>query len=270
MASSYNGKRIRNVHSCSSSSSFESVENLIETGYISDSSTSDVEISKKSRADGRINSNTKSVGLTDSCVLRKQFPLRVGKRLNDSDEGICHESSRKRAKCFSKNAVMARLNRIKKKQHLENLEKQVAELSEENSVLKEQAKDNDDIVCKLKDEVNYLKSVLANSKEISMLLKSVKQNTGLPVTSSLNSITSSRSLDPLFDSDFSEDPVLSSNIGLSYTGNPNNLLCEDQLTNEESFAGDFGICLHLSNKTVSLELCPSCHSSALSSRDQLG
>lgn len=47
------------------------------------------------------------------------------------------ESERKRPKCPSRNAVMARMNRLKKKKFLESLESDVARLSDENAKLKQ-------------------------------------------------------------------------------------------------------------------------------------
>jgi archaellum component FlaC len=95
------------------------------------------------------------------------------------------ERERKRPNCPTRNAVMARMNRLKKKKFLESIESDVARLSDENAKLKQTLEGQSSLVCSLRKEVNYLKGVLANNKEISMLIKSV-HNTGLPVTSSLS------------------------------------------------------------------------------------
>jgi hypothetical protein len=98
------------------------------------------------------------------------------------------ERERKRPKCSSKNAVMARMNRLKKKYFMESLQNDVVRLSDENTKLKQTLEGQSSLVSSLRKEVNYFKGVLANSKEISMLLKSI-QNTRLPVTSSLSKHT---------------------------------------------------------------------------------
>jgi hypothetical protein len=103
------------------------------------------------------------------------------------------EHERKRPKCSSKNAVMARMNRLKKKSFMESLQSDVARLSDENIKLKQTLEGQSSLVCSLRKEVHYLKGVLANNKEISMLLKSI-QNTGLPVTSSLSKHTLSNQI----------------------------------------------------------------------------
>lgn len=95
------------------------------------------------------------------------------------------ERERKRPMCSSKNAVLARKNRLKKKYFVESLQRDVARLSDENAKLKQTLEGQSSVVCSLRKEVYYLKGVLANSKEISMLLKSVR-NTRLPVTSSIS------------------------------------------------------------------------------------
>jgi hypothetical protein len=56
-------------------------------------------------------------------------------------------------------------------------------------------------VCSLRKEVNYLKGVLANNNEISMLIKSV-QSTGLPVTSSLSKHSAINQMHSTADHDY--------------------------------------------------------------------
>jgi hypothetical protein len=93
------------------------------------------------------------------------------------------ERERKQTNCPSINAVRARMNRLKKKKFLGSLESEVARLSDENAKLKQTLEGQSSLVSSLRKEVNYLKGVLANNKEISMLIKSI-HNTGLPVASS--------------------------------------------------------------------------------------
>ena len=94
------------------------------------------------------------------------------------------ERERKRPVCSSKNALLARKNRLKKKYFVESLQRDVARLSNENAKLKQTLEGQSSLVCSLRKEVCYLKGVLANNKEISILLNSLR-NTGLPVTTSL-------------------------------------------------------------------------------------
>ena len=111
------------------------------------------------------------------------------------------EHERKRPKCPSRKAVTARKCRLKKKKFLEYLESDVARLSAENARLKQSLEGQSSLVCSLRKEVNYLKGVLANNKEISMLIKSI-HNTGLPITSSLRKQSPSNRMQSTADHNF--------------------------------------------------------------------
>ncbi|KAK7791760.1 hypothetical protein R5R35_000153 [Gryllus longicercus] len=157
---------------------------------------------------------------------------------------------------------MARANRIKKKQYLEDLEKKLEELTEENEKLKEQVKTNDEIALKQSEEIKYLKGVLANTPEISRLLKCVRQKSSLPVTSSINKFVDTRTSKELsFDSD---DPLLTSCDLDAFKELPDTDLLMQDLSDktldvlEGSSSADVGICLHVAQQRVSLEFCPSC------------
>lgn len=103
--------------------------------------------------------------------------------LDDFDESELSQSG-KRQKCSSKNAIMARLNRERKKQYISSLETENANLLEENNMIKDKMAKQDKIITNLKRDVVYLKSFLANSKEICQILQNLSKSTGLPVTSS--------------------------------------------------------------------------------------
>ncbi|KDR16229.1 hypothetical protein L798_09646 [Zootermopsis nevadensis] len=93
---------------------------------------------------------------------------------------------RKLPKCSSKNAIMTRINRLN--YMMQSHQSEIARLSDENTKLKETLEGQSSLVCSLRKEVLYLKGVLANNKEIRMLLQSI-QNTGLPVTTSISKHT---------------------------------------------------------------------------------
>lgn len=98
----------------------------------------------------------------------------------------CSSKTRRRgSKCESKNAVMARLNRLKKKKYVADLEDRNSKLEAENGLLKKAlAKRVKEVSSLMKESVN-LRSVIKNSTEIGSLLKCVQRNTNLHVTSSL-------------------------------------------------------------------------------------
>lgn len=98
----------------------------------------------------------------------------------------CSSKARRRgSKCESKNAVMARLNRLKKKKYVADLEDRNSKLEAENGLLKKTlAKRVKEVSSLMKESVN-LRSVIKNSTEIGSLLQCVQKNTNLHVTSSL-------------------------------------------------------------------------------------
>lgn len=89
-------------------------------------------------------------------------------------------------KCFSKNAMMARENRLKKKMYIESLEKEVAALKAENKKIASLLENQSFLISDLRKEIRYLKSILANSADISKLIRSIHQNTGMSVSTSLD------------------------------------------------------------------------------------
>lgn len=89
------------------------------------------------------------------------------------------------SKCESKNAVMARLNRLKKKKYVADLEDRNAKLEAENELLTKALAKRLKEVSSLKKESDNLRSVIKNSTEIGSLLQCVQRNTNLHVTSSL-------------------------------------------------------------------------------------
>lgn len=86
-------------------------------------------------------------------------------------------------KISNRNALMARENRRKKKEYLENLEKSVEDTQIENKKLKKILQQKNQRIAKLTQESLYMKSVLANKTEILSLLKTIQGN-GTPITSS--------------------------------------------------------------------------------------
>lgn len=85
----------------------------------------------------------------------------------------------------SRQAVAARENRQKKKQYLSGLEASVQKFSEENEQLKKQDAEQKQLIAELKEEVMYLKSVIANESALSALLKNIQNTDGVKLSASL-------------------------------------------------------------------------------------
>lgn len=86
-------------------------------------------------------------------------------------------------KISNRNALLARENRRRKKEHVESLEREVEELKDCNGKIRKALKKKSKLVQELTRERNYLKSVIANRTGIMAVLKSV-QRAGFPMTSS--------------------------------------------------------------------------------------
>lgn len=97
-----------------------------------------------------------------------------------------YETGSNRRKCYSKNALNARENRLKKKVYVENLEKTVEKFQIKNKQLSVLLENQTNMLSDMKKQVKYFKSIIANSQDISQLLKCLNQTTGMPVTSSIN------------------------------------------------------------------------------------
>ncbi|XP_066151209.1 CREB/ATF bZIP transcription factor-like isoform X2 [Euwallacea fornicatus] len=89
-------------------------------------------------------------------------------------------------KCFSKNALMARENRLKKKMYINSLEQQLSVLRNENKKLSDNVNSQASTIEELRNEVKYLKSILANSEGIGKLIKAINLCTDMSVSSSID------------------------------------------------------------------------------------
>ncbi|XP_062539647.1 uncharacterized protein LOC134207773 isoform X2 [Armigeres subalbatus] len=101
----------------------------------------------------------------------------------DGEKMQRNPTRRPNPKISNRNALLARENRRRKKEHVESLEKEVDELKESNAKIRKALKKKSKLVDQLTRERNYLKSVIANKTGIMAVLKSV-QRTGLSMTSS--------------------------------------------------------------------------------------
>lgn len=81
-------------------------------------------------------------------------------------------------KISNRNAIMARENRRKKKEHMEVLQKSVDDAQNENKKLRKMLSIRNHTISKLTKESLYLRSILANKTEIMSLLRCIQ---GAPV-----------------------------------------------------------------------------------------
>ncbi|CAG9860830.1 unnamed protein product [Phyllotreta striolata] len=210
-----------------------------------------------------------------------------------------HERRSRKPRCLSKNALLARENRLKKKMYVRKLEQEVSSLKSDNKKLATVVKNQSLFVADLKKEVKYLKSVISNSGDIKNLIRNIHSCAGMSVTSSLDSnlrltnISVPKNTLTPSESDFITTPDCLLGNDLDFNLNlyedisnfpslfpddiSNVMLTPDMsslkdhnytsASNEEE--DDVGVCLHVSKHNVSLEFCMNCNENAQESRKQL-
>ncbi|CAH0553363.1 unnamed protein product [Brassicogethes aeneus] len=104
----------------------------------------------------------------------------------NSDHGNTSRKPTRQPKVFSRNALMARENRLKKKMYVMTLENDLSKAKGENKKLSTIVDNQSFLIADLKKQVKHLKSVLANSSDLSNLIKNIHQSTGMSVSSSLD------------------------------------------------------------------------------------
>jgi len=177
---------------------------------------------------------------------------------------------------MSKNAVLARENREKKKRYISGLEKSVHDLSVKNKKLVQGCAAMHNTIASLRREVNYLRGVIENQSQLARLLKHIPtadHTCQLPENSSLfvdeSEIGNATSLNeqPLSASSLNSSELL--HTELMPTADCESLLIEHDYARSErrnkwnnSSHRQFGVCLHVANQSTSLQLCASCNENA--------
>ncbi|KAL8608021.1 hypothetical protein ACOMHN_023837 [Nucella lapillus] len=134
-----------------------------------------------------------------------------------------------------RNAEMARENRVKKKVYVENLEQEVRSGQKQIVQLKLQASKAEGERDSLAEEVQYLRSVLANQSLLARLLRNIPEVTGAALSSSM----------------------------VRKRGAKSSVDCPIPAKKRKSPGG---VCLHVDDGVVSLEACQKCADMAWGSR----
>lgn len=163
---------------------------------------------------------------TASSPERLLSDLRINHRQNQSSQ------------VSNKNAIAARLNRLKKKEYVSSLERKVGVLSTENNVLKQENSQLTKRVEELEDETRYLRAVLANESMLAQLLSRLSGVNGMKLSSSL------------FQGPDANDH--------DYALPRKRVKVEEKETSG-------GVCLHVDKNHVSVEFCTKCAESASTS-----
>lgn len=135
----------------------------------------------------------------------------------------------------NKNAIAARINRLKKKEYVCGLEKKVTSLTTENQILKQENGHLNKRVEELENETRYLKAVLANDSMLGQLLSRLSGVNGMKFSTSLFQGSEKN------DHDYA--------------------IPKKRVKTEEGETSG-GVCLHVDKDHVSVEFCTKCAESA--------
>ena len=238
--------------------------------------------STKSRRKRRLSSRDSENSRTsvEKRVPQKSKPTSTKSKCKTSIT-VFEEGVRKTVEGPNRNAVMAKLNRERKKQHMSHLEKKVGLLGTENDALKKQNVCLRKKVSILARELQYVKGVLANQSALAGLLNNI-QATGLEFHSSMPVARVKQDPELHVKNEMLESaevPLSKRRKGLNdhdycleissrLESNAEN--CDDFAvghSNEDDekvpvVPNASGVCLHVSGRSVSLEFCSKCSGNA--------
>ncbi|KAM9785901.1 LOW QUALITY PROTEIN: uncharacterized protein crebzf [Neosynchiropus ocellatus] len=163
---------------------------------------------------------------TGPCSPREPSTLKVRERQSKLSRGI------------NKNAIAARLNRLRKKEYVNSLEKKVGLVASENNMLKRQNSELTKRVEELEDETRYLRAVLANESVLAQLLSRLSGVNGMKLSSSLFQ---------------------------GHNSNDHDYALQRKRVKVEEKETSGGVCLHVDKNHVSVEFCTKCAESASTS-----
>ena len=139
---------------------------------------------------------------------------------------------------MSKNAILARENRRRKKEYLTSLESELSTLKSDNEDLTTKLSSANKTIDNLNDEIEYLKSVIANETTLGALLQNIPTATGV-------SLKRGRQTKPTSQ----PAPEKRRKVDHDYLS----------LTTAANNSSRPGVCLHVADGSVSLEFCSKCN-----------
>jgi hypothetical protein len=122
---------------------------------------------------------------------------------SDSDSDQKHRGTSSRPRRLptsnSKNAVAARMNRIKQKQYVKDLELKMSKFKREIKDVKRELREREKKWASSRRQVSYLRGMIANSHQIGQLLRNIRWRNIIPqgsnIDKTLNELNSEMSID---------------------------------------------------------------------------
>jgi len=166
--------------------------------------------------------------------------------------------------------VAARINRMKQKQYVKDLEQKMSRLKREIRDVKRELKEREEKWVNSRRQVAYLRGMIANSHQIGSLLRNIRWRNIIPqgsnIDKTLNELNSDVNIDhfpisashSLFDGYFDLLEERDSNCIVPPPVAPQ----EDEgwtlLDGIDPMTTEVGVCLHVSNRRISVEFCDEC------------
>ena len=177
----------------------------------------------------------------------------------DALEGMILRSTSDR--CSNRNAVMARLNRERKKRYVSNLESEVGNLRKQNTSLLEENQNLKTNMSKCREELAYLRNVLENQSMLSSVIQAVSGIAGVNMKGIVTASGGRNKID--------EKTSVSADKDEYACGHK-----KQELQNEKKYIGEntsqsfnskqSGVCLHVQQENVSIAFCHYCSAHATS------
>lgn len=173
------------------------------------------------------------------------------------------EQTKHKTLCMTQNAIIARNNRMKKKQYEENLENTVEQLKNENAELRKRYDKQTEIVQNLSTQVEYLTKVVANADKLGLLLQNIPNylSGSSNVQGLSNNVHTTKKLATICDFDFEKSELCHRDMNQddsNAVGFDHSYAC---LQSRDVNSGA-GVCLHVATNGVTVEMCAQCSQSA--------
>lgn len=201
----------------------------------------------------------------DSTFVDHQEIVRGGRRPKNSDSPV--SSSTEHSLNKSRGALYAKQYRQKNKVFVDKMQNELDRLNEENKDLKETCGEMRERMSSLQDEVVYLRNILANDSQLSVLLKSVTNTPGIkfrfPVGQQENNNSKGESSSSAETQQRyatrKRKQANSAAVSMEEIPPPSKKMAA---TSSSSLQKMPGVCLHVNGDTVSLEFCARCSTDA--------
>ena len=209
---------------------------------------------------GKQASYSKVIELPSPCSMLESDKAELTERTNEEmlEELACKSTS---DRCGNRNAVMARLNRERKKKYVSNLESEVSTLRKQNASLSEENQNLKVSISDCREELAYLRNVLENQSMLSSVITAVSGVVGVNLKGIVKASNDKNK--------FGDKRSISANKGIAIGSNRSQQYHKAESENGEQNSAPFisegnGVCLHVQQENVSIEFCHHCSAHATS------